>query len=112
MEILFANERMRKMLSDPKALVRAYGQEQARVIARRIADMMAADSLAALRALPGRCHALTGNRAGQFAMELRGPYRLVFEGANDPLPVRADGSLDRSRVTLVRVLKEREDYHG
>ena len=26
----------------------------------------------------GRCHALTGNRLGQYAMDLIHPYRLIF----------------------------------
>ena len=40
-------------------------------------------------------HALTGNRAGQYAVEIRANHRLVFEWEDDE-PVR------------VRM----EDYHG
>ena len=41
--------------------------------------------------------------------ELTGRY-LVFEPANDPLPVNDDGSLDLGAVTKVRIL-EVTDYH-
>lgn len=112
MEILFAGEKMRRTLTDPVVLVRTHGQEQAKVMARRLADMLAADSLATFMALPGRCHALSGDRAGQFALDLRGPYRLIFEPANVPLPLRTDGALMREAVTAIRILREREDYHG
>lgn len=64
-----------------------------------------------MRTLPGRCHELTGDRKGELAVDLRGPYRLVFEPADNPPPVKEDGGLDWRRVTAVRIL-EVEDYHG
>jgi len=36
---------------------------------------------------------------------------MVFEVANDPLPLKPDGGLDWNHVTAVRVLKLVEDYH-
>lgn len=64
-----------------------------------------------MRALPGRCHALTGDLRGQFALDLDGPYRLIFEPAHDPLPVDGNGALDWSRVTAIRILRI-GDYHN
>ena len=59
---------------------------------------------------PPRRHKLSGTREGQYAVDLKHPWRLVFEPANDPLPVNNDGSLDLAAVTKVRIL-EVTDYH-
>ena len=83
----------------------------ARKVLTRLALLASADALSDLEEAPGRCHALKGDRAGEFAMDLWGSTRLVFEVADDPAPVLGDGGLDRSRVTKVRIL-EVVDYHG
>jgi proteic killer suppression protein len=57
-----------------------------------------------------RCHELKGDRAGTLAVDLQHPYRLIFEPANDPVPSKADGGLDWTAVTSVRILAV-EDYH-
>jgi proteic killer suppression protein len=63
-----------------------------------------------MKTLPGRCHELTADRKGQLAIDLDGPYRLIFEPANEPLPIDDSGSLDWSCVTIIRILLI-EDYH-
>ncbi len=72
--------------------------------------LRAAASLFVLYSLPGKCHALKGDRLGAFAARLAGGYRLVFEPAHDALPVNAGGTVDPLRVTAVRVVAI-EDYH-
>jgi proteic killer suppression protein len=49
---------------------------------------------------------------GEFAIDLRGPYRMIFEAANEPAPRTQDGRLRTEDVTAVRILAAREDYHG
>lgn len=44
-------------------------------------------------------------------MDLDGPYRLIFEPADDPVPTKDDGGLDWSRVTTIRALGV-EDTHA
>ncbi|HXI12420.1 MAG TPA: hypothetical protein VNM92_07220 [Thermoanaerobaculia bacterium] len=72
-------------------------------------DLRAAISLEDMRHLPGRCHELTGERAGEFALDLEHPKRLVL------MPVggteRSAGGLDWSSVTAVEIT-EIVDYHG
>jgi proteic killer suppression protein len=63
-----------------------------------------------MRKLPGRCHALTGDRDGQLSIDLDGPYRLIFEPADNPPPANEDGGLHWERVTAVRILAV-EDTH-
>lgn len=70
----------------------------------------AAPTLADLRGAPGRLHPLTGDRAGQYALDLRGATRLTFEPGNEPVPELPGGGIDESRVTAV-VINEVVDYH-
>lgn len=111
MDILFATDRLRQECNDPKRLQRAHGAARAKLIARRLANLRAADTLADMRHLPGRCHELREDRRGQLALSLDGPYRLIFEPAYEPVPRLTGGNLDWAGVTAVRIL-EVVDYHG
>ena len=57
-----------------------------------------------------RCHELTGARSGQLAIDLIHPYRLTFRPSHNPLPTKADGGLDWTKVTDIVVI-EVVDYH-
>jgi proteic killer suppression protein len=57
-----------------------------------------------MRDLPGRCHELKHDRAGQLALDLCHPFRLIFEPANEPMPQKNGGGLDWSGVTVICVL--------
>ena len=59
---------------------RAYGREMADKIHQRIDELHAADTVERMiQWNTGRCHLLTQNRKGQYAMDLIHPFRLVFE---------------------------------
>jgi proteic killer suppression protein len=82
------------------------------LVMRRLDELRDVEVLADLRSLPQvRCHELTGDRKGELSVDLRGPYRFLFEPANDPVPLKPDGGLDWLRVTVVRIL-EVTDTHG
>jgi len=110
MDILFSSDKLRELCNDTKKLTKSYGSNQAKKLRRRLDDLQAAAILEDCRSLPGRCHELKGDRAGQLAMDLDGGFRLVFEPGENPMPRKEDGGLDWSRVTSVRIL-EIEDYH-
>jgi hypothetical protein len=57
-----------------------------------------------MRSLPGRCHELLHNRAGQLSLDLVHPLRLIFEPANIPIPQKADGGIDWKKVTAVVII--------
>jgi plasmid maintenance system killer protein len=110
MEITFSSEKLRKVLNDSRQISRNYGKI-AKTIERRLFDMRAVPNLEGLYALPGTgCHELSKNRAGQLAVNLGQPYRLIFKPTNNPLPLKADGGLNRNLVTAIEVL-EITDYH-
>ena len=109
--IVFKNNKLRKLCSEGVAITRKWGAVQAKRLRQRLDDLHAAPNLDVMRMLPGRCHELTGTQSGQLSLDLEHPYRLVFEPANDPVPAKPDGGLDWKSVTAVRILKV-EDTHG
>lgn len=111
-DILFQDQKLAKVCNSEPQLVRKYGQERAKLLRRRLDEFRAADNLEVLRSLPQvRCHELKGNREGTLAVDLKHPYRLIFEPANNPIPRKPDGGLDWTGITAIRVLTV-EDYHG
>jgi proteic killer suppression protein len=103
MKIFFQKDKFRKQCEDPKQLTRAFGSKRADRILQRLDELRAASNLA--ERLPGRMHALIGNRFGQFSIDLDGPYRLIFEPCEEPLIRLPDGGIDRSQVTEIRIIE-------
>jgi proteic killer suppression protein len=77
---------------------------------RRLDDIRAAESLDVLRTLPGRYHALSANRAGQWACDLEGPHRLIFAPIRQREPDADMAAGSREQATAVRLI-EVVDYH-
>ena len=104
MDIEFEGSKFEKQSNSHRLLVRKHGQERANKIRQRLDDLHAATVLEDMRMLPGRCHELHGNRAGQLSLDLDHPYRLIFEPANNPVPKKQDGGIDWTEVTAVRII--------
>jgi plasmid maintenance system killer protein len=85
-EISYSTNALRKVCEDAEVATKKYGAEMARKIHQRIDEIRAATSVEMLVQFRiGRCHPLTGDRKGQYAMDLTHPYRLVFEKRNGKL---------------------------
>lgn len=113
MIIVFASQKLRRISNSARELQRNYGVQKARKIRQRLIELLAAETLADISHLPPpRCHALTGDRAGQFAVTTSQRFRLILEPANDPIPYLEDGSINLTEVTAVRILDVDTDYHG
>ena len=110
MEITFANNRIKKRCTEDKRMQKELGQIGAKVLRERLKQIKIAPNLEALRFDVGSWHELTGDRWGQLACSLNGLVRLVFEPGNDPRPIKPDGGLDWTCVTIVEVV-EIVDYH-
>jgi len=110
MEIFFSDGKFKKICSEQRLLQKKYGVPGAKILRRRLDDLRAAPNLETMRKFPGGCHELEEDRAGQFAVDLDGPYRLIFEPADDPMPLKPDGGIDWSKVTCITILG-RVDYH-
>lgn len=110
MEIRYKNRKLEKQLTDPKEMLKCFGQ-LARKMNQRIKELTDADNLAIMRTLPAaRCHELSGNRKGELAVDVSGNYRLIFEPMNEPFPLKDDRGLNWDEVTIIQI-NEIEDYH-
>ena len=80
MDITYKSNKLKKVCMDAKVAERSYGKEMAEKIQMRIDQITAADTIEMMIQFHiGRCHSLSNNRKGQYAMDLVHPYRLVFE---------------------------------
>ena len=76
MDITYKNRKIEKVCTDAKAAERTYGREMADKIHQRIDEIDAADTVERMIKFHiGRCHSLTQNRKGQYAVDLVHPYR-------------------------------------
>lgn len=110
MDIFFTSDRMERELTTDQQRVSTFGPAAAKKIRLRLSQLSAAPDLQTMRSLPGRCHELRGDRAGQMAVEVSGGLRLVFAPAHDPVPLKPDGGLDWTSTRAIRIL-EVTNYH-
>ena len=70
LDITYKNKRIEKVCTHAKTAERTYGREMAEKIHQRIDEISAADTVEMMIQFHiGRCHALSQNRKGQYAME-------------------------------------------
>lgn len=110
MDITFSNTRIQKLCSSHRDLQSLLGAGGARKAAAHLASLRAANSLDDFRGLPGRCHELKADRAGELALSLPDGKSLIFEPAANPAPTKPDGGVDWRGVQAIRIL-EITDYH-
>lgn len=111
MEVLFRAKKLQKICNSAGEIIKRYGPERGKRLQRRLAELAAAGSLAEVATLPqARLHSLSGDRAGQYAVDLQYPFRLILEPADEPVPRLAGGGVDLDRVTRVWIV-EVVDYH-
>lgn len=88
MEVTYKSQKLEKCCTDARVAEKTYGREMAAKIHQRIDEISAADNVEMLvQNRLGRCHALTQNRKGQYAMDLVHPYRLVFEKKGNEIQI-------------------------
>ena len=110
-DISWSDRKLQKSCSSDKDGTPTFGADQWKVLKRRILSLEVAPTLADMYGVPGRFHELSEDRSGQFSLDLRGSYRLIFEPDHEPVPLLDDGGIDRTLVTKI-VITEVVDYHG
>ncbi len=80
MDITYKSNKIKRVCTEANIAERTYGTEMAEKLHMRIDEITAADTVEMMIQFHiGRCHPLTQNRKGQYAVDLVHPYRLVFE---------------------------------
>jgi len=107
-DIEFSSTDLQTLCEQQQIMRRQLGDNCARKLRSRLADLLAVANVTDL--LAGHPHPLKGDRSGQFALDLAGGKRLVFEPANFPIPKRDDNSIAWELVNKVRIVFI-GDYH-
>lgn len=113
-EIGFASKKLEKQFNTGRELIKTYGPQRAKRIMVVMAALRAAPNMGLFGppySPPHRCHELKLNKKGFLSLDLDGPYRLIIQPVNDPLPTLEAGGLDWNGITAIRILGV-EDTHG
>lgn len=106
LKVEILDRKLRKAVDNSAKLTKQYGYENAKKIIQRLGELEDAPNFGFMMKFKiGRCHALTGNLKGKYALDLHHPQRMIIE------PVYSDNSERIEQVEIVNVLKT-GDYHG
>lgn len=88
MIVEFRSNKLRKCFEIHKEAQKAWGNAIARRYLERINVLMAVKEIEDLKKFPQfRFHALTGDRKGQYALNLDGFYRLIFTLSDETVQI-------------------------
>lgn len=88
MEITYKNKNIMKVCTNASYAEKKYGSDMAEKIHQRIDEIDASETVEEMvQCHIGRCHYLTGNRKGQYAMDLIHPQRLIFEKRGNEIQI-------------------------
>lgn len=106
-ELLYANNKLKRQLSSKKEIQKAFGKNADRVEAR-VNALRAFDTLGEVKQLDpkGRWHSLTGKRSGQWAGDTSNRHRIIIRPESNDIELSDDE--DASTAT---VLDCNENYH-
>ena len=110
LDITFDNPEIQAKCTEGTEDNRDLGGNNPKVLAKRLRVIDTAPILETLRGNQGNFHELKEDRAGQISCTLDSGDRLIFVPDHDPLPLDAEGNLDWSQVTAVKIV-EIVDYH-
>ncbi len=86
--IAYKNKKIEKVCTNAESAKKQYGIDMAGKIQQRINEITAADSVESMIQYHiGRCHALSQNRKGQYAVDLVNAYRLIFTVTEDVIQI-------------------------
>jgi toxin HigB-1 len=103
--ITFINEKLAKLLNTLKELMRTYGPDNGKRIARRLQNIADATNLAELAKIPQtRIHELSGPRDEQISVDINHPYRFLLAIDHEKTPRNENRGLDWNRIKKVKVV--------
>jgi proteic killer suppression protein len=109
-KITYKTNKLERQLTVAKEMQKAFGT-MAKKVNQRMKELRASSNLEVMKTIPAaNCHELKGDRQGEFAVNISGNYRIIFEPDHDPLPLKEDNSIDCIRIIDIRILGT-EDYH-
>lgn len=111
MDILYRNEGLEKACTKQKEAVRRYGPNNQKKLVQRLGEIQAAPNLETVLRLPAaRCHPLSGDLKGFWAVDLVHPFRLLFRLVNPDGTDIVEEETIPALVVAVRIW-DIKDYH-
>ena len=115
MELSTRNKGLKAALKSERDCLGHFGADICKKIQPRLAALSAADSLGDFwppNSGPERCHELKGDRIGTFSVDLKQPFRLLFQPVDQVIP--DDRSDERARWNNIKAIEllTVEDTHG
>lgn len=105
MELFFGSDTLQRACTEERESDRLWGADCARIIRRRLAQLAAAESLAVIATVaPAKLRPLPPPRDGVFAVDALPPLCLMLEPRREVVSLLPDGSLDKTKITAVRIL--------
>ena len=99
MQITYKTKKLKDICVDASVATKKYGLHMAEKIHKCVDQIAASSSIEEmLQFRIGKCHLLTNNRKGQYAMHLVEPYRLVF-------------TVDKDGIVQIANIIDIVDYH-
>lgn len=88
MEVRFKTKKLQKQYENYKEALKVYGEPVAKKYIQRISILKSAKSFDDLYKIPQlKFHPLTGDREGEFAINLTGFYRLIITNDGDSFDI-------------------------
>lgn len=88
MQVKYKSKKLEKVCTIYEEAIKQYGDKMAEKIHQRIDEIASAESVEFMvKFRLGRCHALTGNRKGEYAVDLTHPYRLIFRKIGNEIQI-------------------------
>jgi proteic killer suppression protein len=108
MQVAYATKEIRRLCEEEKHQLKQLGKKRSSRLKNRLNELRAKENVSELQL--GRPHELTGDRAGQYSVDLDGPMRLLFEPTELPPPALPAGGIDWQHLKSICILGI-EDTH-
>lgn len=110
MIIHYKSKKLAKTVENLKSIVKHYGI-RAKKVNQRIEDLESSANMEVFQLVCPSCHPLTGDKDGEYAIEISGNHRIIFVINQHPTPVDDQNEIIYSDVTDIKILNIGEDYH-
>lgn len=107
MEYFAKTNKLARILSNPRLIVKHFGKQRAMHIQERLHEFTVAETLSQIPSCPPpRCHLLQGDLKNKFAVDVDRNFRIIFEGFDNKECL----SCERTEIVYIQIISI-EDYH-
>ncbi|MFA8449589.1 MAG: hypothetical protein ACEPOW_02720 [Bacteroidales bacterium] len=108
MEVLYKSKTLQNFLENGERLVGQFGLNAFRIM-QRLSELESSDTLDDFNSLPmSKCSISERAQELKFMILISENLRLIFETQKESLKKNAEGDIDWSRITSIRILGIRE----